>query len=102
MKKFTFKTEQPTGRYRSFDKPTYHIKYDKKEVGYIKLEKPHKIHLQVLKTEEDLKKSENNINCEWRWLRIKYEFESVDAAKLWLNENIEKILNAFSLYIEKD
>ena len=99
MNKFTFKTEQPTGRFRSFDNPVYHIKYQKKEVGIIGCEFPHKIRLQVLKTDKDLKAPDNNPNCEWKWIRLKKESESIEAAKTFLNENIDRITFLYKIYL---
>ena len=102
MNKFTFKTENATGRYRSFYGPTYNIKYKKMVMGDISSNKPHTIRIQVMKTKEDIEKVNNNKNCGWKWIAFKKEFNSVDEAKKWLSYNVEKILNKFELYLSKD
>jgi len=66
--KFTFKTERPTGRYRSFYSSNHIIKLKKIPVGMIYPSgldsPPFSIHLQVIK--KDLME-DGNKNCEWRW-----------------------------------
>jgi hypothetical protein len=104
MKKFTFKTHKPTGRYRAFGQEAHHIKYNKIEVGIIRevdatAEKSayFKIGLQVMKTAEI---TDKNPNCPWRWIHFKAEFQSLDAAKVWLNENVRTITSQFTLVTE--
>jgi len=82
-KKFTFKTEKATGRYRSFYPDTHTIKLDKKQVGSISDEKGHKIMLQVIKDGVIIK--DDNPNCDWKNIILKREFDSVQAAKEFLN-----------------
>lgn len=94
---FTFKTEHPTGRYRSFDQPTHHVKITGVEVGYIEPEHPHKIHFQVRKT--DIANS-GNPNCPWKWVHYKKEFSSVEEAKAWIKENTEKIHQEIDIWKE--
>jgi len=43
---------------------------------------------------------DGNKNCEWRWVRLKKEFNSLDEAKKFLNDNIEEIINRFNLVKE--
>ena len=104
MKKFTFKTEKSTGRYRAFFQEAHHIKYNKIEVGLIreiqacdKLSEHFKISLMVMKTAEI---TDNNPNCPWKWIHLKTQFESLDAAKVWLNENVQTITSKFTLVSE--
>ncbi len=95
-KKFTFKTENPVGRQKSFDKPTYYIKLDKKQVGII-YEKESKqiIRLQVTKTEII---TDNNPNCPQKQITLKAQHNSLDEAKVFLNTHINTILNQQTLY----
>lgn len=92
---FTFKTERRTGPYRSFFPNTYRIKYHKKQVGNITDSEPHKIRLMVIK--KDIME-DGNSNCEWKWITLKKDFTSVDEAKIFLNLNIDAILNKYELY----
>jgi hypothetical protein len=94
MKKFTFKTEKPVGKYSSVH-PTIHIiKYDKKECGLIEHGKPFYIRLMVMKTE---KITDNNSNCKWKWVTLKKESKTLYEAQNYLNEKIESIFANFTL-----
>jgi hypothetical protein len=101
--KFTFKTDHPTGQYRGFFPNTNHIKYNKINVGLIVGSSnynnigPYKIRLQVIKNDimED-----GNPNCNWKWITLKHESATVQEAKDFLNNNIDKILNTFELVKE--
>lgn len=97
MKKFTTKTTQPTGRYRSFDSAYHEIKLNGIRVGTISDKKPHSISLNVTKEESD-KVNDKNPNCEWKRITLKREFESVNAAKEWVKENSEKIQTQFKIH----
>ena len=99
MKKFTFKTRKATGRYRSFDKDWHAIKYLGKDVGSIDDKKPHQIRLMVIK---DDKIKDNNPNCTWKNIFLATKFESIQEAKDFLNDNIEKILKQFNLHLQED
>jgi len=95
--KFTFKTEKPTGRYRSFEATMYLIKFKKKRCGFMfeQYSDPIKINLSVEKT---LNIDDGNPNCKWMNVSFKKEFKNIDDAKKWLNENIELIMKKFTLY----
>jgi hypothetical protein len=93
--KFTFKTEHPTGRYRSFEDDNHIIKFEGKEVGSIEANKPFKINLMIKK---DDKHNDSNPNCSWKHIYFKREFETLDSAKEWLNQNIDKILKEVTLH----
>ena len=88
MKTFTFKTIKPTGKWRAFDNDEIIIKLDKKKCGNIQDKKPHTIRFMVNK--EDINE-DGNINCPWKWIRLKNEFTSIEDAKLFLKENFEKL-----------
>lgn len=95
--KFTFKTEKPTGRYRSFYSPHHYIKLKGVMVGTIGHEHPHKIRLMVVK--DDIAE-DGNPNCKWKWITLKVESESVMMAKAWLQEKIHTITQTFNLVTE--
>jgi len=92
---FTFKTNKPTGRYKSFFKATYDIKLKGKVVGAITSKAPHRIRLEIIK--KDIMEDKNP-NCLWKWTTLKKEFNSVDEAKAFLKENYERIVNQLNLY----
>ena len=92
--RFTFKTHKPVGGYRSFDKPSHYIKLRGKTVGLILPDQPHKIRLQVIK--DDIN-SDGHPNCEWRWIQLRQESVSVEAAKRWLNDVINQIMSKYKL-----
>jgi hypothetical protein len=94
MKKFTFKTVKPTGKWKSFDNPQHLIKLDGSEVGTISY-KDFKIRLMVIK--KDITE-DGNKNCIWKWIMLKKEFNSLDEAKIFLNNNINQILKQWELY----
>ena len=81
--KFTFKTEKPTGRYRSFFSENHDIKLKKKKCGSI-VDRTWDIRLIVLK--DDIME-DGNANCEWKWITLKKKSESLQEAKDWLNVN---------------
>ena len=97
--KFTFKTEKPSGKYKSFYPSAHYIKLKKKVVGEITDSNPHKIRLAVFK---DDVMEDGNPNCLWKWVRLKNAFEDVEAAKTFLNANIKIILDRFNLALLED
>lgn len=98
MKKFTFKTTKPIGRYRSFSKPYHEIKLNKQAVGLIDADEPHKISLKVVKADIN---EDGNPNCAWKWLRLKKESKSLQEAKDYLIENQEVIMSQRKIYLEE-
>jgi hypothetical protein len=95
MKKFTFKTHKPTGKYKAFDNISIDIKYEKAVVGVIDSEIPYRVRLMVKKTGT---LTDNNPNCSWLWIVLKNEFENIDTAKLWLNVNKDLIFGLYKLH----
>ncbi len=51
--KFTFKTEKPTGKWKSFSNSNHYIKLNGKEVGTIAHETPFRLSFMVMKTDAD-------------------------------------------------
>ena len=97
--KFTFKTEKPTGRYKSFSSNYNYIKLNGSNVGSIDDEKPYKIRLMVYK--KDMKE-DGNPNCDWKWIILKVGFDNLDDAKNFVLSNATKIVSQFNLKCEKD
>lgn len=101
--KFSFKKDRATGPYASFQVENVCIKHRGGEVGYINdgfnygRKKEHYIHLQVRK-----EKFDDNDNCDWRWAKIKFKFDTVEEAKQWLNDNRKKIFDTYELILEED
>jgi len=98
MATFTFKTEKPTGRYSSFFPCHHYIKIKGVEVGKIDDKKPHRIRLKVIKNDIN---EDGNPNCEWRWIALKSEFESLQEAKDFLKARFDSINNKYNLKTEK-
>lgn len=91
---FTFKTDKPTGRYRSFDCDVHNIKLNSKNVGTISDSKPHKISLMVMKTDTI---TDSNKNCDWKWITFKQPFDTIDAAKTFLKQNYTLITSKYQI-----
>jgi len=96
--KFTFKTEKPTGKYISFYNDHHLIKFKRIKVDYFSNEPFYKINLKVIKKDID---EDGNPNCKWKWITLKKESESLQEAKDYLNQNIDKILEKYELVNEE-
>ncbi len=92
--KFTFKTENPAGKYKSFFNKTHFIKLNKISVGLIE-DKTYKIRLQVIKKDIN---EDRNLNCSWRWITLKRENKSLQEAKDFLNKYFIEITTKYNLY----
>jgi hypothetical protein len=91
---FTFKTNKPTGKWRSFETTTHDIKLNKKVVGTIGDDRPHTIRLMVFKSQEELSDRDP---CNWKWVTLAKNNDSLQDAKEWLNKNFEAIIAKFKL-----
>lgn len=99
MKKFTFKTEKPTGRYRGFYNPDYHIKINGKKCGNIYFDsKGYYVSLLVYKKDIN---EDDNPNCEFKCIYFKKRLPSLEECKTWLNskETINTIEANYKLYL---
>lgn len=94
---FTFKTNKPTGPYRSFYDPTHTIKIKKVEVGSIHQQSPHRISLKVTKSSID---EDGNANCPWKWITLKKEFASVEEVKSFLKEHFMDITKKYNIWMD--
>lgn len=92
MNKFTFKTEKPTGKWKSFYPTTHYIKMNGHQVGII----GDSIRFMVVKKDIN---EDGNSNCPWKWITLKYKPESLELAKIWLNENYDLINKSYTLYL---
>jgi hypothetical protein len=92
--KFTFKTVKSTGRYRSFYSDHHLIKLKRKEVGNIDADKPYKIRLMVIK--KDIMEDKNP-NCNWKWITLAKNSETLQEAKDFLNTNVDAILAKYEI-----
>ena len=93
-KKFTFKTEKATGRYRSFYNDSHTIRMKKMTVGSI-TDRTWQIRLMVVK--DDINE-DGNPNCEWKWIALKKESASLQEAKDWLNTNFVSLNEKYNLF----
>lgn len=91
---FTFKTEKPTGKWKSFQDPQHYIKLKKIEVGMIEPRYPYRISFMVIK--DDINE-DNNHNCTWKWVYLKAKFESLESAKEYLKTHFEIITQKCNL-----
>ena len=96
MKRFTFKTEKPTGRYRSFYEPIHYIKFKKIKIGYID-NKNFNIHLKVIKKDIN---EDGNSNCKWKWITLRKSSNSLQETKDCLNKYIDKIFEKYDIFLE--
>jgi len=93
---FTFKTQKATGMHACFYPDQHYIKLKKKRVGSIDDIFPHKIRLKVNKKDIN---EDDRPNCEWKWIILKRESNSVADAKQFLRENYEAIIKMHELYL---
>lgn len=103
--KFTFKTNKPTGPYRSFFESTYNIKWNKVCVGefFTNKEGAWRIHLRIMKDEKLAPNlDDGNKNCPWVWVRLKQCFPTIEAAKEYINlpETIARLHSTLTIVKE--
>jgi hypothetical protein len=96
-KKFTFKANKATGKFASFYNYDHDILYKKINVGSIHYEAPFTIRLKVEKANIT---EDGNPNCSWKWITLKGEHESLQAAKDWLNANADRLFATYPISIE--
>ena len=95
MKKFTFKTEKPTGRFRSFQDPYHEIKLNKVVVGWFSEgDFETKIRLKIIKSDINEDKCPN---CPWRQVTLKKTFKCIEEAKQFIRDNNDRIQTQFNL-----
>lgn len=97
--KLTYKNDNPTGKWRSFNSKACHVKLNGKRFASVNeksvLDRSDslnwRIQICVLNDKEE--------NCAWKWLFVKQTFATLEDAKTYLETNIEKICNSFILWM---
>ncbi len=85
--------------------PNIDIKVNGKVCGYIShprwnsQDRNIRIRLSVIK--EDIMEN-GNPNCIWKWITLKYIPENDEQAKQFLKENVDAIVEKYSLYYFED
>ena len=77
LKKFTFKTTKPTGKFKSFETPYHEIFLNKIQVGIID-HLSFDIRFMVIKKDIN---EDKNPNCPWKWIQLKRKSNSLQSAK---------------------
>jgi len=90
--KFTFKTEKPTGKWKSFEPDHHLIKLKRKECGNITDAAPHVIRFSIKR------EPSKTHPAPFHYVTLKKKFDSLDGAKSFLVENTDKIVNQFNLH----
>jgi|GEM_PF-2315572 hypothetical protein len=96
-KRFTFKTNHPTGSYSAFFNSSHDVKLNKVVVGNILDDKPHKIRLMVIKADIN---EDGNPNCAWKWITLKHDSDSLQDAKDFLNANFDIITGKYNIVVK--
>lgn len=98
--KVSFKTVQPTGRYKSFESPMYLILSNKKRVGAFEIrnigtgKQEFKIRLTVLKTDTI---NDGNPNCDWQWITLNKTCYSLEEAQEFCNAHFTTLTSKYQL-----
>ena len=109
MKKFTFKNDIATGRFRSFALESCDIKLGGIIVGYINeissrygIVNPNdgKYTIRFMVRKKELMEDKNP-NCEWKWVTFKYKTNSIQDAKDFVKKHSEEIQKQFNLFIDE-
>ncbi len=100
---FTYKEQKRTGKFRSFQTRCYHIKLDKKVVGYIR-EPSNLSNEQGWGISFSIKKEVTKEEpAPFKWIFFTTRFETIDEAKEFLRVNFDGIIAKYDLYkFERD
>jgi hypothetical protein len=103
MKKFTFKINAPTGRFRSFSSTFCDIKLNGIVVGNIIEIKsiPCTFRIGFMVTKKDIMEDKNP-NCEWKWIWIKHKPHTIQDAKDFVTKYSKEIQEQYSLHIRNE
>jgi hypothetical protein len=88
---FTFKRNNPTGRYKSFNNIFTDVKIKGKQCGVIN-EGDGFNNWSVRLIVKDEKQ-----HCGWRWAKLKKRFASEQEARDFLKENYEKLVDGLNV-----
>ena len=96
--KFTFKIVKVSPWTPTFTD----IKIKKRRCGIILQESSgNKCKIQMM-VEKNEKYDDKNPNCKWMNIVIKRDLENEEAARTWLQENIENIMKKYPLHFHED
>jgi len=100
-KTFTFKDNQPTGRWRSFGNLQIDVKFGGKVCGSIHeiLSNEWKIMLMVKLPESEVTPQKP---CPWKWVTLKHRPTSKVEAKVFLKAHCEGLMKQFDLYFQEE
>ncbi len=103
--KLTFKKHpRETGlRGVGYSHSSVDIKLNKKKIGLIQApnwQAPDRKWGLAFTIEND--RPEENPNCKWRWAFLKQRFDTEEAAREYLNANIEMLANRFKFFPLED
>ena len=82
------------------------IKYNKKVCGHIAApnhsteDNKWGISFQIVKTPQNTP-NDTSPNCPWKWVRVKTRFDNEQAARDWINANVEMIVG-LGLYFDEE
>lgn len=99
VKKFTFKMNRPTGKWKCFSSTSCDILLEKNLVGSFYEDKSTAntiIEIRFMKMKADIME-DGNSNCLWKWTTLNKKCASFDEAKTWVNENFEIINTSINL-----
>jgi hypothetical protein len=96
--KFTFKTDKPTGKWKSFEHAFHHIKLKGVKVGSIDDVAPFTIRFQVDKADIN---EDGNPNCSLKWIRLRKQSTSLQEAKEFVNRGCDEILVRYKIHLEE-
>ena len=98
MAKFTFKTHNPTGKYRAFDTAYIDIKLNKKVCGSICEPSHHSSNGCVIR----LMVKDASHRCGWRWIQFKAQFDTLKDARTFVSEKSNDIQSKYDLFLLED
>lgn len=101
FKKFTFKTEKATGKFRSFHSDSHTIKLNGIWCGKISEIATDKWEVRMMVQKDDPETSANP-NCTWKWVAFKKKHATLDDAKSWVRANNDVIQDRFTIYLDKE
>jgi len=93
--KFTFKRHDPTGPYRSFSKPYWDIKVNKKVVGNIHGDSFAGYAVSLAVAKEPTKEEP----APFKWVRFKVAFYNIEEQKSALNKACDTLMARHKLHM---
>lgn len=97
--KFTFKKDNPVGRYRSFELDHTEIKLKKKVVGHIQESRGNHTYSVSFAIKKEITKKEP---APFKWVRLKARFKTEAEARVFVKKHEEQIQERYDLYQFED